>query len=630
MMFIKIMFINSLVFLQLINSNDTFESKQKELFENFMVHSPEESLNKSFHLLDISNSKIEYVNSYKCLAISYFLLNDIDCAHYFFDRAINESRDFDQPYTFIDCVINYSNMSDDSDYGDKILVLLFEALRKIKSAELENKKNNIKRNRQTGLVMIAIANIFEQNENYNKSKLYYESSLNYMFDNRSLQVAYHGLENVYFAQKDFKVALKYASMSDSLSDIKNPELKVIAKMKKGRNLLFLGKHDLAKKELIESLKIENSIPFSATKGDIYKYLSLLERFSNNFDKSINYLIKAKNIYYSKNDDYNLKDVMYNLVEYKLKDSLIKKDFKEFVLVLDKVNKTERVRIRNEIEAQYQLFEKESEVERAKLISNYEKRNKTIFLIITLVLFVLLIVSFIFFKVKLKLNRELLKRQNIIHSNELELIHKKFDNKILKERLKSKNEERVLLAKEIHDGLASTIALVNFSVAEKNDVELLKEKLKEVYSIIRNFSHLLSTDEVNFSLDFSDLLSELFDCLNKSNINLHVNNNTDFDLINTIDSEIAFNVFRIIQELFSNILKHSNAKNIFFNLTISESCLLEISDDGLGFDYNINKIIKNNEFSGIRNIYDRVESFGGELIFNSKKNFGTQVQVKFSI
>jgi two-component system, NarL family, sensor kinase len=88
------------------------------------------------------------------------------------------------------------------------------------------------------------------------------------------------------------------------------------------------------------------------------------------------------------------------------------------------------------------------------------------------------------------------------------------------------------------------------------------------------------------------------------------------------SEIA--IFRIVQEVLNNSLKHSGAKSIGIALKkLSDEIRLIISDDGIGID--VSKIEKS-EGIGWKNIYSRVAMLNGKIEIQSQKDTGTTILI----
>lgn len=91
----------------------------------------------------------------------------------------------------------------------------------------------------------------------------------------------------------------------------------------------------------------------------------------------------------------------------------------------------------------------------------------------------------------------------------------------------------------------------------------------------------------------------------------------------IDKEIvALSIYRLIQELSNNAIKHSEATNVKFTLTESEGDIhLHYVDDGIGFN-----IAKKYNGLGMNSIRGRVEALGGNLNMTSNKGEGMTVSI----
>ena len=87
-----------------------------------------------------------------------------------------------------------------------------------------------------------------------------------------------------------------------------------------------------------------------------------------------------------------------------------------------------------------------------------------------------------------------------------------------------------------------------------------------------------------------------------------------------DAEII--LFRITQEFFSNVIKHSKAKNLFVNLTYGSNKLsILLEDDGVGFDMDEKK-----GNSGLQNMNSRANLLKAECNLQSEKGKGTRLEI----
>lgn len=100
----------------------------------------------------------------------------------------------------------------------------------------------------------------------------------------------------------------------------------------------------------------------------------------------------------------------------------------------------------------------------------------------------------------------------------------------------------------------------------------------------------------------------------------------FDGEQTVNSTISLQVYRIIQELVHNSIKHSNPKDILVQLTLQEKQLeIIVEDNGNGF--NPNKVTKG---MGLENIHSRVSYLNGEIHIDSNEASGTSSMILIPI
>ena len=94
--------------------------------------------------------------------------------------------------------------------------------------------------------------------------------------------------------------------------------------------------------------------------------------------------------------------------------------------------------------------------------------------------------------------------------------------------------------------------------------------------------------------------------------------------NRLEYNIEINLYRIIQELISNILKHAKASEVSIQLLKKEKRLnIVVEDNGIGFDVNQTK---NKKGMGLKNIESRVDSLNGEFNIDSGKGSGTTITI----
>lgn len=203
-------------------------------------------------------------------------------------------------------------------------------------------------------------------------------------------------------------------------------------------------------------------------------------------------------------------------------------------------------------------------------------------------------------------------------------------------LKGQEEERSRLAEDLHDGLGGMLHCVKYSLlkmkgtrgitADNNSV-LERSLLMLDYSIteLRRMAHnMMPVSLARFGLD--EALKDYCDSINNSDI-LKVKYQS-FHLNKRFDNNSEVNIYRIIQELLNNTVKHAKASEALVQLLRAENRLnITVEDNGKGFDYNN---LCNKKGTGLLNIRNRVALLKGKIDFQSEQEKGTSVFIEFDI
>ena len=96
----------------------------------------------------------------------------------------------------------------------------------------------------------------------------------------------------------------------------------------------------------------------------------------------------------------------------------------------------------------------------------------------------------------------------------------------------------------------------------------------------------------------------------------------------LEETTSITLYRVVQELLNNTMKHANAKSAIVQLTrLNRQLSVTVEDDGKGFDTNMLKV---NKGIGWANIQNRVEFLKGKLDITSKACEGTSVQIELNL
>ncbi len=202
----------------------------------------------------------------------------------------------------------------------------------------------------------------------------------------------------------------------------------------------------------------------------------------------------------------------------------------------------------------------------------------------------------------------------------------------------REEERVMLAREIHDDLGQILVAIKIDLGLLKQSTQKKDELDYAKDIAPKFDNLyLLVDNTLKSARriMTDLRPEVLDLLGfTETVKQHLKNfedryNIACSFKNNVNSvELAppqaVALFRIVQEALNNIAKHSKASELKVLLNENnQKIILEIVDNGVGFDYNKAKRV---DSYGLMGMKERVFLLDGELTICSKKGTGTSVKV----
>lgn len=227
---------------------------------------------------------------------------------------------------------------------------------------------------------------------------------------------------------------------------------------------------------------------------------------------------------------------------------------------------------------------------------------------------------------------------IKQNEEKQAIELEFQKKLLENSMEVQEIERRRLAKDLHDEVGALL-----SVLKMGNNQLVKKEMEDesIKQLVNNNKELIdesiglvrsiSKDLVPQTLENFGLIHAIEEFFNK----IEKNSSIEFKFLHKNISEksrfapkIELSVFRIIQELSNNALKHSEASKIDLILNFENHTLFLIfADNGVGF--LMEDVLRNpNSGLGIRNIESRLSIINGVIkILNPEK--GTRFEIEIS-
>jgi len=219
----------------------------------------------------------------------------------------------------------------------------------------------------------------------------------------------------------------------------------------------------------------------------------------------------------------------------------------------------------------------------------------------------------------------------LKNTQLELANSKAELQLLtKYNLAKIEEERKKIAMELHDTVGNNFALLRLYMnpqninQEKSDLEMANNLLDDLIKEIKEISYSLNPSILQRH-GIASAINSIIKRFNEAN-SIHGELNVSGDLCR-YNETFEINIFRVVQESISNILKHSKAKNYQVEIKFfPERFELIIEDDGIGIPLEQLKNRKENHM-GLLNMEERIRTLGGDLTIETKINDGTKIHIK---
>lgn len=270
----------------------------------------------------------------------------------------------------------------------------------------------------------------------------------------------------------------------------------------------------------------------------------------------------------------------------------------------------------ELQARYDLQKKETLIIRQKL--DLQQKNYLFYGSLFILVFAAFIAWVLF--------REYKRRQAV------KLAKMQEDEKIRSVIAVTKAEEveRKRIAADLHDNIgayASAIMADVENIADhglannRNSLENLQKHSQEIIISLRDTIWVLNKDRITIT-GISDRIKDYVNKLQPSysGIKFHIHEEITND--EHVNSPVALNIFRIVQEAIHNALKHSRAKNIVISINSTNAPQITVSDDGIGIEDPENHTKGN----GLLNMKARAQEADMRLSISTKKGAGTVVLI----
>lgn len=451
-----------------------------------------------------------------------------------------------------------------------------------KAITANEKSNNVYGN---GVMYSAIGSIFSNKNQVDSAIFYYQLAKKILFEKNAFNeycTTLNNLGHLYRQENKGNLGIaEYKEAAKIARQIGDSNGFVIYDTNLAAVLTELGKLNEAEEIYKNSIIISEKLNNRENLLKIYKGASILYTIKGKSELALKYLEKYIN----------------------LNDTIFSND------ISNKISKYQTI---------YETEKKENKIKELNLMNTIANNEKQNLVKQRKYLFIIFISILIFFTVAIYLF-------NKIKKSKAALIHQK---NISNASFKAEQIERERIAKELHDGIAQKLSVMNMQLSLKEpNIKLASEITKSTIQDVRNISHNLMPANIKLGLvkTLEMFIDELNASITNTKVNLTINDNVKHLLFN---EQNTLNIYRIIQEFIQNSLKYANASLIEVKLINSNNYLhLTLSDNGIGFNIK-EALIKNG--IGLSNIKNRVEQLDGKIDMKSSKENGTNFNIRIKL
>jgi len=477
-------------------------------------------------------------------------------------------------------------------YGDIANVLKLEndfeqyAQKEVKIAQKTRNRQNL------FMSYFMLTHSLTRQEKYNEAKIFLDSAKIYADENSNVDILfsyYLIAAQVFNRLNNLDSAVYYFQKSYSVSEKNNYGYgKAESLLQLGAVSILQKKYGEAENYLVNGIKHAESIGYFNILDDGYKYLSDVYGVTGRYKLAYEYFQRYKEV----------------------NDSVINLESKKYATELEKKYESEK--------KDKQIVIQQSQLQKRKTI-NY------ILFISAAVVLIFSLVAYRNYNQKKKLQQQRI--------SELETEKKLTATEAV---LKGEEQERTRLAQDLHDGLGGMLSGIKHSFntmkgnlimtpdnqqAFERSMDMLDSSIREMRRVAHN---MMPEALVKFGLDTA--LKDFCNDINQSGA-LQVNYQS-IGLDNTpIEQITAITIYRIVQELINNTMKHAAAKMAIVQVSKTNGDIsITVEDDGKGFNPELLKVARG---IGWSNIQSRVEYLKGKLDIQSEIGKGTSVHIELN-
>ncbi len=402
----------------------------------------------------------------------------------------------------------------------------------------------------------------------------------------NLCITYQGMGNMYAGIRGREnESLKYYAESKKIAkQIKQSYQEAYANLGIARVLSSQGKVKEAFELTAEATKIAGKIHNQLLASECREVTSIIYEASGNYKESL----------------INYKEYV-NMKEQVISQTIFHQIYNQEIANLNELNQA-----------------KQFEIQRQAIELNHKNTMMILILVVGLMIIAGLYLYYMNYR-----HRQNAKLQDAIM---------KLNEKKSRAAIEAEIQERNRIGQELHDSIGQMLSVARLNISVLKDKTSLTEERRqalldstlhsvdEAFYELRDISHNLASAGLTRT-GLVGAITNLTAQVNQSNrLKMEVE---VFGIETRLDTLTENSLFRAVQELLNNTIKHSNATTFSIQLIESENEItLMAEDNGTGFDVQSQSLIS----GGLHNLRSRIENINGTLYIDSSPNHGTTVSI----
>jgi two-component system, NarL family, sensor kinase len=522
-----------------------------------------------------------------------------------------------------------------------------------------------------GRMLFNVGKCHQLKGDFEKAIKYYEEGKNIFFKIKYNNPAVYGmLSGLYSALSQYDKAIEYGEIEVG-GFRKSKDLFNLGRSLNnlGQSYYLINKYEEADKKLSEALIIAEKINFEDLKANASLNLSALylekgdyDKMKKNIDVALAYFKKYNSevgvfkskiylaYYHTYKKEFSLADQyakaalkstyetdfssarqeiykLLSIISYGKNEMKLGRDYeREWQKFSDSTTNATITKSAQNLDIKYKTKEKTAQL---KLQNAQLQKRRTLNYALGGALLTFLLLGFLYYRTYKQ--KQQLQDQKI---NELETEKQLSATQAV---LKGEEQERTRIAKDLHDGLGGMLSGIKYSFntmkgnmimtadnvnAFDKSMDMLDNSIKEMRRVAHN---MMPEALLRFGVDkaLRDYCAEL---TNSGMVKAIYQSSGMEDVM--VEQNTAIAIYRIVQELLNNAMKHAEASELLVQLfKENDQLIVNVEDNGKGFDKNL---LEQSKGIGWSNIQSRVDYLKGKLDLQSEVDKGTSVHIELSI